>query len=89
MALNKNEIADLHRLRAKRYDFTAQPYYLVGFREWAYREKAVKALALEPGDTVIEIGCGTGLNFALLESAVRSTGKIVGLDSTDSMLSLA
>lgn len=45
MALNKQEIADLYRKRSKRYDFTAQLYYLPGFREYAYREKAVKARA--------------------------------------------
>lgn len=64
--LNKKEVIDLYRCRAKRYDSTAQPYYLAGFREWAYREKAVGVLALVPGDTAIEIGCGTGLSFALL-----------------------
>ncbi len=87
--LNYKEIIDLYRRRAKRYDFTAQLYYLVGFREWAYRKKAVEALALKPGDTVIEIGCGTGLNFALLEAVVGPKGKIVGVDLTDSMLAVA
>lgn len=89
MALNKQEIADLYRKRSKRYDFTAQLYYLPGFREYAYREKAVKALALKRGDTVVEIGCGTGLNFRLLQNELGSEGKIVGVDLTDSMLSRA
>lgn len=87
MASDKKELVDLYRRRAKRYDFTAQSYYLVGFREWAYREKAVKALALKRGDTVVEIGCGTGLNFALLHEAVGEEGRIIGVDLTDSMLS--
>jgi ubiquinone/menaquinone biosynthesis C-methylase UbiE len=87
--LSRNEIVDLYRRRAGRYDFTAQLYYLVGFRERAYREKAVEALALKRGDTVVEIGCGTGLNFAPLESVVGKEGKIIGVDLTDSMLSAA
>jgi len=86
MALNNQELVEVYRKRAKRYDFTAQLYYLMGFREWAYREKAVKALDLKHGDTVVEIGCGTGLNFSLLENEIGREGKIVGVDLTDAML---
>jgi demethylmenaquinone methyltransferase/2-methoxy-6-polyprenyl-1,4-benzoquinol methylase len=89
MALNEQELVDVYRKRAKRYDFTAQLYYLVGFREWAYREEAVKALALKPGDTVVEIGCGTGLNFGLLENEISREGRIFGVDLTDAMLARA
>jgi len=89
MALSKPEIVDVYRSRAKHYDVTAQFYYLVGFREWAYRTKAVNALGLRRGQTVVEIGCGTGLNFALLQSAVGPEGRIIGVDLTDSMLSVA
>ncbi|MCA9125063.1 MAG: class I SAM-dependent methyltransferase [Planctomycetales bacterium] len=81
-----SELLDLYRRRAKRYDFTANLYYLVGFREWKYRKTAVAALRLRPGDTVVEIGCGTGLNFRLLEEKVGANGKIVGVDMTDAML---
>ena len=86
MALNKQQVADLYRRRAKRYDFTAQLYYLAGFRQWAYRKKAVDALSLAPGDAVVELGCGTGLNFALLKEKVGPQGKIIGVDLTDAML---
>jgi demethylmenaquinone methyltransferase/2-methoxy-6-polyprenyl-1,4-benzoquinol methylase len=89
MPLNEQELVDVYRKRAKRYDFTAQLYYLMGFREWAYREEAVKALALKRGDAVVEIGCGTGLNFSLLQNEVGRDGKIVGVDLTDAMLSRA
>jgi hypothetical protein len=74
VGLNRKEIIDLYRRRARHYDFTAQLYYLAGFREWAYRERAVAALRLNPGDTVVDIGCGTGLNFMLLQEAVGSRG---------------
>jgi ubiquinone/menaquinone biosynthesis C-methylase UbiE len=82
----RERIVDLYRARARNYDFTANLYYLIGYREWAHRRKAVAALALRPGDTVVEIGCGTGLNFGLLQEAVRPTGKIIGVDLTDAML---
>lgn len=86
MALGKAQLIDLYRKRAPGYDWSAQLYYLLGFREWAYRKKAVRALRLRPGDTVVEVGCGTGLNFGLLQEAVGPTGRIVGVDMTDAML---
>lgn len=89
MALTLKQVIDTYRRRAARYDFTANLYYLVGFREQAYRKRAVDSLALRPGDTVVEIGCGTGLNFALLERAVGPSGRIIGVDLTDAMLAKA
>jgi len=68
MALTKKELIDLYRLRSRNYDITANLYYLIGFREQAYRKKAVRTLDLKPGDTVVEIGCGTGLNFPLFKA---------------------
>ena len=87
--LSQKQIRDLYRRRAGHYNVTANLYYLIGFREWAYREKAVAALGLRPRDRVVEIGCGTGLNFALLEQAVGAEGRIIGVDLTDRMLEQA
>ena len=86
---SKEELIELYRKRARHYDVTANLYYLIGFREWAYRNMAVRALNLSRGDTVIEIGCGTGLNFNLLQKAVGPEGKILGVDLTDYMLGQA
>jgi len=85
----KRSVIETYRKRAKNYDFTANLYYLIGFREWAYRKRAVAALNLSPGDTVVEVGCGTGLNFPLLQEAVGPSGKIIGVDLTDAMLEQA
>lgn len=89
MALNKQELARLYRKRARRYELSANLYYLLGFREHAYRKKAVRALDLKHGDVVVEIGCGTGLNFGLLRRAVGSKGRIIGVDLTGEMLDRA
>lgn len=86
MALSKDEVIQLYRRRAARYDLSANLYYLIGFREYAYRKQAVAALALSAGDTVVEIGCGTGLNFEYLCRAVGSDGRVIGVDLTDQML---
>jgi len=89
MALDKISVAHLYQKRAGNYDISANLYYLLGIREFAYRKMAVGALKLERGDTVIEIGCGTGLNFQLLRERVGSEGKIIGVDLTVEMLSEA
>lgn len=62
---------------------------VIGFRDHAYRQRAVDALQLEKGDRVIEIGCGTGRNFAMLERAVGSHGVITGVDLSETMLARA
>lgn len=79
----------IYQKRAKYYDFTANLFYLIGFREWAYRKCAVTSLNLGIGDTVVELGCGTGLNFSLLHNSVGPTGKIIGVDFSEPMLEQA
>ena len=83
------EIRELYNKRARRYDFSANLYYLVGFRENAYRKRAVASLNLQPGETVVEIGCGTGLNFQHIQKYIGPTGKIIGVDLTAEMLAIA
>src|SRR5581483_1127288 len=53
------------------------------------RLRAVRALGLRPGDSVVDIACGTGLNFPLIEEAIGPEGRIVGVDLTDAMLAQA
>jgi demethylmenaquinone methyltransferase/2-methoxy-6-polyprenyl-1,4-benzoquinol methylase len=84
-----DEVRDVYRRRARHYDISANLYYLLGFREWAYRRRAVDALQLEAGATVVEIGCGTGLNFNLLQQRIGPEGRIIGVDLTDAMLEQA
>lgn len=70
----RSHIIKTYRKRAENYDFTANLYYLFGYREWAYRRLAVDALHLQSGDTVVELACGTGLNFPLYQQAVSPQG---------------
>lgn len=85
-ALEKSKVRRIYRRRARRYDLTSHLYWLVGYRLDRYRREGVAALRLAPGDTVVEIGCGTGHNFPLLEAAVGPGGRIVGVDLTEAML---
>lgn len=86
---DRGTLIDIYRKRAKNYDLYAKLFPLVGFQQWAYREKAVQALHLQRGNTVVDIGCGTGLNFPLLQEAIGPEGTIIGVDLTDAMLAQA
>jgi arsenite methyltransferase len=46
-------------------------------------------LALEPGQTVLDLGSGGGIDVLLSAKRVGPTGKAYGLDMTDEMLELA
>ena len=60
-----------------------------GYPLRAQRRQAVKVLRLRPGDTVVDIACGTGQNFPLIERVIGPQGQIVGVDLTDAMLAQA
>lgn len=85
----RRHVVGVYRDRARRYDLATRLYYLLGYPHRIYRRKAVQALRLRRGDTVVEIGCGTGLNFGLIEGAIGPEGQIVGVDLTDAMLAEA
>ena len=53
------------------------------------RDLAVDRLDLAPGDTVVEMGCGTGANFPHLRDRVGPSGTVVGVDFTRGMLAQA
>ncbi|WP_128906485.1 class I SAM-dependent methyltransferase [Halorubrum amylolyticum] len=53
------------------------------------RARCVRALDLDPGDTVVEFGCGPGVNFPALREVVGPTGRVVGVDLTGAMLDRA
>ena len=74
---------------AQRYDRIAG---LIGLFDWLFfvpphlRQRAAGRLDLNPGERVLEIGCGTGRNFPYLQEAVGPTGKIYGVDLSSGML---
>lgn len=53
------------------------------------RERAITRLAPTRGDTVVEMGCGTGANFPYLRERVGDEGTVVGVDLTGGMLAEA
>jgi ubiquinone/menaquinone biosynthesis C-methylase UbiE len=85
----REQLIETYRKKAKHYDITSRLYPAPGYPQRAQRLRAVQALGLRAGDSVIDIACGTGLNFELLEEAIGPDGRIVGVDLTDAMLARA
>ncbi|WP_254280021.1 class I SAM-dependent methyltransferase [Haloarcula marina] len=55
----------------------------------SWRDRAADALNLSAGQTVVEMGCGTGANVPALRERVGSGGRVVGLDLTREMVARA
>jgi ubiquinone/menaquinone biosynthesis C-methylase UbiE len=53
------------------------------------RARAVEKLDLQAGDVVIDVGCGTGLSFALIEQRIGPSGRVVGVELSPEMLAVA
>jgi ubiquinone/menaquinone biosynthesis C-methylase UbiE len=53
------------------------------------RRQAFADFDLRPGDTVLDVGCGTGLSFELLEAAIGPSGKLIGIEPSPEMLRIA
>ena len=71
----------MYRRQRHIYDLTRK-FYLLG------RDGAIAALAPQPGESVLEIGCGTGRN--LVAAARRFPGaQVFGLDVSNAMLASA
>jgi ubiquinone/menaquinone biosynthesis C-methylase UbiE len=85
----QERLIETYRKKAKHYDITSWLYPAPGYPHRAQRRQAVRTLGLRAGDTVVDIACGTGLNFPLIQAAIGPQGRIIGVDLTDAMLAQA
>jgi ubiquinone/menaquinone biosynthesis C-methylase UbiE len=58
----------------------------LGNRLRAHKRAGHALLALKPGDTVLDVGCGVGIDVFELEALVGPTGRAVGVDSSAAMV---
>ena len=77
------------RLRQPAYAADARRYDQRTHAFQAFRRAIVDALPLRPGDTVLDVGCGTGMCFAMLLDKVGPTGRVVGIDAAPDMVAVA
>jgi ubiquinone/menaquinone biosynthesis C-methylase UbiE len=72
----------LYRRRAAMYDLELTAFEPI-------RRRAISRLALQRGDAVLDVGCGTGLSLALLRQEIGAQGRIVALDQSPEMMAKA
>ena len=85
----RERLLKVYRKSAKHYDITSRLYPAPFYPQRAQRLRTVQALGLRAGDSVVDMACGTGLNFALIQEAIGPDGRIIGVDLTDAMLTRA
>jgi len=54
-----------------------------------YRQAVVDALLLQPGQVVLDVGCGTGLCCGLLRDKVGPDGTVIGIEESPEMATVA
>jgi demethylmenaquinone methyltransferase/2-methoxy-6-polyprenyl-1,4-benzoquinol methylase len=80
----------LHESNRAFYDRISEAYDLIAdSNERAARLVGIRALALQPGESVLELGFGTGNEILDLASGVGGTGTVHGIDISPGMLRVA
>lgn len=79
---NRDEAIAQYRSRVPVYDLEiaiAEPL----------RRRAIARLGLKPGETVLDVGCGTGLSFPHIENYIGGHGAIIGVEQSPDMIAKA
>jgi len=81
------KIRKIYSQRAASYDQQVRWLSLGLHRK--LRQYIAAKLDLQPGQTVLEVACGTGLNFSAIQAAIGPEGRLIGFDYTPAMLEQA
>jgi S-adenosylmethionine-diacylgycerolhomoserine-N-methlytransferase len=79
---HRQTMTNYYRAQSRFYDATRW-MFLYG------REALIRHAGIQPGDRVLEIGCGTGRNFNAIQRRLDGTGEIIGIDCCAPMLRTA
>jgi ubiquinone/menaquinone biosynthesis C-methylase UbiE len=71
-----------YRRKAAGYDASLGP-------TWPIRLRSIELLRLSEGDTVLDVGCGTGASFAPLAERVGRAGRLVAFEQSPEMHAIA
>ena len=85
--LSRSEIRSLYDRTAPIYDGALFAYKFLGVQR--QRRAMIQMANIRPGDTVIDLGCGTGANLPFLAEAAGPRGRIIGIDLSIRMLERA
>ena len=74
----------------RHYDLLSNLYDpIIGLFCGHAQRAAVASLQTEPGDVVLEVACGTGMNFEYLVPDVTDSGLVIGLEYSSGMIERA
>jgi ubiquinone/menaquinone biosynthesis C-methylase UbiE len=73
--------------KAALYDLTV--WLMTLGRERSFREKILRLARLEPGESVLDVGCGTGSLAIAAKRQVGPAGTVCGIDASPEMLARA
>jgi len=74
---------ELNEFVAKNYDklMNAESFGLYS----GFIKKTIKQMDIQPGNSILDMGCGTGRNASLMAKYIGETGHITGLDISELM----
>jgi demethylmenaquinone methyltransferase/2-methoxy-6-polyprenyl-1,4-benzoquinol methylase len=74
---------ELNEFVAKNYDKIMNTLSFGLYR--GFIKKAIKQMDIQAGDSILDLGCGTGRNASLMAKYIGETGHITGLDISELM----
>ena len=93
MSSKKHEVLRVYRTRVQakeNYDRISRFYdYFAGIFEKKYRNITLERLTIKKGETVLEVGFGTGHCLRQMAEAVGGEGKVYGIDISSGMLEVS
>lgn len=81
-ASERSRWVEIHQSWAELYDASTA-------WSWHLRSWAVERLRLQPGEVVVDVGCGTGLCFPLIEERIGRQGCLIGIEPCPEMMGRA
>lgn len=76
-------------LAVERYRSMARDYDASCWRIEPLRALAIQSLALQPGERVLDVACGTGSTVVTLAQQVGPTGHVLGIEQSPEMADIA
>jgi|SRR5262245_60107846 len=79
--------AETFQITAEQAEIYEATFVPAIFADWA--PPLVEAAGIQPGQSVLDVACGTGIVARTAAARVGSTGRVVGLDLNEAMLGVA